>query len=61
MTLYFNNKLLRGNRSTKMNSASFDAFDSPNMTPLATVGVDVTGELAGKTHPMHMVVYMFVP
>ena len=59
MTLYFNNKLLRGNRSTKMNSASFDAFDSPNMTPLATVGVDVTGELAEITHPM--VVCMFVP
>ena len=58
--MYFNNKLLRGNRSTKMNSASFDAFDSPNMAPLATVGVDVTGELAGKTRPMLVYIELFV-
>ena len=43
VTLYFNNKLLRGNRSTKLHSVRFDAFDSPNITPLATVGVHVTG------------------
>ena len=42
--LYFNNKLLRGNRSIKVNSSSFDAFDSPNLAPLATVGVDVTSK-----------------
>lgn len=42
VTLYFNNKLLRGNRSTKLHSVRFDAFDSPNITPLATVGVHVT-------------------
>jgi lysophospholipase len=40
--LYFNNKLLRGNRSIKVNSSSFDAFDSPNIAPLVSVGVEVT-------------------
>ena len=43
VTLYFNNKLYRGNRTTKTNSAAFDAFSSPNMTPLATVGVNIQG------------------
>ncbi|XP_013409844.1 L-asparaginase-like [Lingula anatina] len=33
--ILFNNKLLRGNRSTKFSSSSFDAFDSPNFPPLA--------------------------
>lgn len=42
--LYFNNKLLRGNRSIKTNSSGFDAFDSPNIAPLAIVGVEVTSK-----------------
>ncbi|KAL6233942.1 hypothetical protein BDW75DRAFT_176457 [Aspergillus navahoensis] len=33
--LYFNNKLLRGNRSTKVAASDFNAFNSPNCTPLA--------------------------
>ena len=44
VTLYFDNKLLRGNRSTKINSASFDAFKSPNLSPLANVGIDITSQ-----------------
>ena len=39
--LFFNDKLLRGNRSVKMNSFGLDAFDSPNFPPLATLGVNV--------------------
>lgn len=39
--LFFGNKLLRGNRSTKVDAMDFAAFDSPNMKPLATVGVTV--------------------
>ncbi|KAI7645456.1 asparaginase-domain-containing protein [Hortaea werneckii] len=35
--LYFNFKLLRGNRATKVATDDFDAFASPNMLPLATV------------------------
>ena len=41
--LFFDHKLLRGNRATKVNSSQFDAFESPNFPPLATVGVDITG------------------
>jgi L-asparaginase len=37
--IYFDNKLTRGNRTTKMNAEHFDAFDSPNYPPLAQVGL----------------------
>ncbi|KAA8582228.1 hypothetical protein FQN60_008968 [Etheostoma spectabile] len=40
--LYFYNKLYRGNRSTKVDNGSFNAFASPNLTPLATAEVDIT-------------------
>jgi lysophospholipase len=33
--LYFNHKLFRGNRATKVAANSFAAFDSPNAQPLA--------------------------
>lgn len=39
--LYFHHKLLRGCRATKVDAAQLDAFASPNLPPLATVGVDV--------------------
>ena len=39
--VYFNNKLFRGNRTVKMNSSRLDAFTSPNIDPLATVGTDI--------------------
>ena len=38
--LYFNNNLLRGCRSVKVNASGFDAFASPNYPPLGTVGID---------------------
>ncbi len=41
VAVYMNGRLLRGNRSTKVSSFGFDAFDSPNLPPLAEVGVDV--------------------
>lgn len=37
----FNSQLLRGNRSTKINSVGFDAFSSPNYPPLATAGINI--------------------
>jgi L-asparaginase len=37
--IYFDNKLTRGNRTTKLNAEHFDAFDSPNYHPLAEVGL----------------------
>lgn len=39
--IYFNDKLYRGNRTTKANASGFAAFKSRNYPPLATVGVDV--------------------
>uniref|UniRef100_A0A3P9P3L7 asparaginase n=1 Tax=Poecilia reticulata TaxID=8081 RepID=A0A3P9P3L7_POERE len=38
--LYFYNKLYRGNRVTKVDASSFNAFNSPNLPPLATAEVD---------------------
>ncbi|XP_078133840.1 60 kDa lysophospholipase isoform X2 [Sander vitreus] len=40
--LYFHNKLYRGNRTTKVDAESFNAFASPNLTPLATAEVGIT-------------------
>ena len=40
--LFFNNKLFRGNRSVKINAVEFNAFDSPNLNPLATVGINIS-------------------
>lgn len=37
--LYFNGRLLRGNRATKVRSGSLDAFEAPNYPPLAEAGV----------------------
>ncbi len=37
--IYFDNKLMRGNRTTKMSAEHFDAFYSPNYPPLAEVGL----------------------
>lgn len=37
--IFFDNKLTRGNRTTKTNAEHFDAFDSPNYHPLAEVGL----------------------
>ncbi|XP_071402723.1 60 kDa lysophospholipase isoform X1 [Centroberyx affinis] len=39
--LYFHNKLYRGNRVTKVDSGSFNAFCSPNLAPLANAEVDI--------------------
>jgi len=39
--LYFDSKLLRGNRSVKVSSSAFPAFESPNYPPLGRVGIDV--------------------
>ncbi|XP_022045065.1 60 kDa lysophospholipase isoform X2 [Acanthochromis polyacanthus] len=40
--LYFYNKLFRGNRVTKVDTGSYNAFSSPNLAPLATAEVDIT-------------------
>jgi len=39
--IYFDNKLTRGNRTTKMSAEHFDAFYSPNFSHLAEVGLQL--------------------
>lgn len=41
VTIFFNDRLLRGNRAIKRSSEQFFGFDSINMPPLMTVGVHV--------------------
>lgn len=41
VSLFFNNKLLRGNRSRKLDADGFDAFDSPNCRPLLVAGINI--------------------
>ncbi|XP_003747533.2 L-asparaginase-like [Galendromus occidentalis] len=41
VTLLFNNKLFRGNRTTKHSASNMDAFSSPNLPPLATIGIKI--------------------
>ncbi|XP_071481954.1 L-asparaginase-like [Diadema antillarum] len=40
VTLFFNGKLIRGNRSMKFSCCRLDAFKSPNFPPLAFVGTN---------------------
>lgn len=39
--VYFENKLYRGNRTTKFSAENFDAFISPNYPSLAEVGIEI--------------------
>jgi 60kDa lysophospholipase len=40
--LCFNSKLFRGNRTLKISASAFDAFASPNMSPLASITAEST-------------------
>ncbi|SCY27410.1 asparaginase [Flavobacterium caeni] len=58
--LYFEYKLYRGNRTTKINAEHFNAFASPNYPPLAESGVHlkvnadpIPGKTAGKKLIVH--------
>ncbi|MDD1794287.1 asparaginase [Enterovibrio makurazakiensis] len=41
VTLFFNNQLLRGNRSTKSHADGFNAFTSPNLPSLLEAGINI--------------------
>jgi L-asparaginase/Glu-tRNA(Gln) amidotransferase subunit D len=41
--VFFGTNLLRGNRTSKMSASSFEAFQSPNFSPLATANVNIEG------------------
>jgi L-asparaginase len=41
VSLFFNNRLYRGNRTTKAHADGFDAFASPNLQPLLEAGIHI--------------------
>ncbi|KAI9098203.1 asparaginase-domain-containing protein [Phlyctochytrium arcticum] len=50
--LFFNNKLYRGNRSSKVDAVDFNAFDSPNLRPLVSVGINIDVSWMDVLRPM---------
>lgn len=44
VAIYFEYRLFRGNRTTKVSAHNFDAFASPNFQPLAKAGVSIQYE-----------------
>ncbi|KAG0210617.1 hypothetical protein BGX28_009142 [Mortierella sp. GBA30] len=51
VSLYFGNKLFRGNRSSKMDAIDFNAFDSPNLPPLVKVGINIDVDWSEVVRP----------
>jgi L-asparaginase len=41
VTLFFNNKLFRGNRARKVDADGFNAFDSPNLPEILSAGIHI--------------------
>ncbi len=41
VSIFFHDRLLRACRATKVNTHKLLAFDSPNMDPLATIGITI--------------------
>jgi len=41
VSIFFHDRLVRANRATKINTHQLLAFDSPNMDPLATIGITI--------------------
>lgn len=52
--LFFNNTLFRGNRATKADANGFNAFDSPNFSPLLQAGIQISVD-AGEVKPIGVV------
>lgn len=57
--VYFDQRLLRGNRAQKVSAYEFSAFDSPNFPPLAKVGTKINWQdallLDKPTHLLNVV------
>ena len=51
VSLFFNNRLLRGNRSRKVDADGFNAFDSPNFPPLLEAGINIRMKAGEKAQP----------
>lgn len=50
--IFFENSLMRGNRTSKYNADNFNAFRSYNYPPLATAGIHIKYEQAQVYHPV---------
>ncbi len=51
VSIYFQNRLFRANRTTKWNAEQLNAFTSENYPPLAEVGVSIHYNEAAINHP----------
>jgi len=49
--IFFDSRLLRGNRCTKVNSEGFEAFDTPNCPPLAEAGITIRYDTKNILYP----------
>ena len=52
--VYFDNKLMRGNRTVKCSAGSLHAFNSPNMNPLANAMIDIKVDYQNIIKPATM-------
>jgi len=50
VSIFFHDRLIRANRATKINTHKLFAFDSPNLDPLATVGVCIKETKSLRMH-----------
>jgi L-asparaginase len=55
--IFFENLLLRGNRTTKINAEGFNAFKSFNYPPLAEAGIHIKYETAAIHRPDHSLTF----
>ena len=51
VALYFENRLYRGNRTTKVSSEHFNAFASPNYPELAEIGINIKYNYSAIQYP----------
>lgn len=51
VAIFFDSRLYRGNRTTKVNSEGFDAFRSANFPPLAEAGINIKYLTSGILRP----------
>jgi lysophospholipase len=60
--LYFNNTLMRGNRTKKLDNSNFEAFSTPNFLPIATVGINIAinWQLAMRPRLGHLTVQKYM-
>ncbi|AKR77578.1 MULTISPECIES: asparaginase [Edwardsiella] len=60
VSLFFNNKMFRGNRTTKAHADGFDAFASPNYPILLEAGINIR-RIAPLVTPLHQAPFRVHP